>query len=74
MFVDGRPTEWRLVSEMRTRRECAAVAFSLTRLICAPSPPGGGRGDSTDSSDDEDEKKNPMYDGDADELEVEGVE
>jgi hypothetical protein len=73
VFVDGRPTEWRLVSEMRTRRECAAVAFSLTRLIMAP-PPGGRRDGTDSSSDDEAEKSNPMYDGDADELEVEGVE
>jgi len=59
VFVDGKPTEWSLVSEMQTRRECAAVAFSLTRLITAPDPKAEG-GD----NDAEETAENPLAEDD----------
>ena len=59
VFVDGKPTEWSLVSEMQTRRECAAVAFSLTRLITAPDPKAKG-GD----NDAEETAENPLAEDD----------
>lgn len=37
-FVNGRPTEWNLISEMGTCRESAAACFSLTKIIEAPDP------------------------------------
>ena len=36
-FVNGRPTEWNLISEMASARS-AAACFSLTKVIEAPAP------------------------------------
>lgn len=38
IFVNGKPTEWNLISEMGTCRESAAACFSLTKVISAPDP------------------------------------
>lgn len=37
-FANGKPTRWSLVTEMQSRRECGAIAFSLTKPIPIPLP------------------------------------
>ena len=82
----GRPKEWALVTEMKSRRECAAVAFSLTRSIMAPvvqpaavpAPAPGSVKDRAAAIEQAEqgmvEKSNPLAQDDLGDMEVEGVE
>jgi len=47
-FVNGRPTEWNLISEMGTCRESAAACFALTKVIEAPAHTPMDKGDGDD--------------------------
>ena len=49
-FVNGRPTEWNLISEMGTCRESSAACFSLTKVIEAPEHPEYDEGDAESPS------------------------
>ena len=75
-FVNGKPTEWNLISEMGTCRESAAACFSLTKVIEPPAQtPDRGAGDTgADTSVQRKKKKkkdavveemseNPLHDG-----------
>jgi hypothetical protein len=80
-FVNGRPTEWNLISEMGTCRESSAACFSLTKVIEAPEPPAANaaamfkkkasKGGDMESSYDgaNDMAENPLHDGEEDDDE-----
>ena len=74
-FVNGRPTEWNLISEMGTCRESAAACFALTKVIEAPAhaPMAMDKQDGSDSAapEEDEPKKKKKKKKKADETTVE---